>query len=99
MKPLLDLVHSHKSGESVGIHCVCSSHPSVLEATLRLALVSVPGMVFEAHSTDQYMPPQFAAYRDGQFKNDPRAHVLGGCARACGPAASLDDAHIHRGTE
>ena len=37
MKPLLDLVQSHKSGESVGIYSVCSSHPLVLEAALRLA--------------------------------------------------------------
>jgi tagatose-1,6-bisphosphate aldolase non-catalytic subunit AgaZ/GatZ len=37
MTPLLDLVHSHKSGESVGIYSVCSSRPLVLEAALRLA--------------------------------------------------------------
>ena len=40
MKPLPDPVHSHKSGESVGIYSVCSSHPLVLEATLRLAIES-----------------------------------------------------------
>ncbi len=37
MKPLLDLVRAHKSGKSVGIYSVCSSHPLVLEAALRLA--------------------------------------------------------------
>ena len=37
MKPLLDLVHRHKSGSPIGIYSVCSSHPLVLEATLRLA--------------------------------------------------------------
>ena len=34
---MLDLVRRHKSGERVGITSVCSAHPLVLEAAMRLA--------------------------------------------------------------
>ena len=37
MKPLLDIIHRHKSGKALGIYSVCSAHPLVLESTLRLA--------------------------------------------------------------
>jgi D-tagatose-1,6-bisphosphate aldolase subunit GatZ/KbaZ len=37
MNLMLDLIHRHKSGERVGITSVCSAHPLVLEAALRLA--------------------------------------------------------------
>ncbi len=50
MKPLLDLVHSQKFGESVGIYSVCSSHPLVLEATLRLAQQAGSYALIEATS-------------------------------------------------
>ena len=67
----------------------------------KLSTIGIPQTLLS-----QYMPLQFAAYRDGQLKNDPRAlvldsvaQVLRGYAQACVPAASLDCAHIHRGTE
>ena len=37
MNSMLDLVRRHKSGERVGITSVCSAHPLVLEAAMRLA--------------------------------------------------------------
>lgn len=37
MNSMLDLVRRHKSGERVGIYSVCSAHPLVLEAAMRLA--------------------------------------------------------------
>ncbi|MBS0422736.1 MAG: D-tagatose-bisphosphate aldolase, class II, non-catalytic subunit [Proteobacteria bacterium] len=37
MNAMLDLVRRHKSGGRVGIYSVCSAHPLVLEAALRLA--------------------------------------------------------------
>jgi D-tagatose-1,6-bisphosphate aldolase subunit GatZ/KbaZ len=40
MKTLLDLIQRHKSGAAGGIYSVCSAHPLVLEATLRLASAS-----------------------------------------------------------
>lgn len=37
MKAILELVRRHKSGERLGIYSVCSAHPLVLEAAMRLA--------------------------------------------------------------
>ncbi len=37
MKSMLALVERHKQGEQTGIYAVCSAHPLVLEAALRLA--------------------------------------------------------------
>jgi D-tagatose-1,6-bisphosphate aldolase subunit GatZ/KbaZ len=37
MNAMLDLVRRHKAGVPVGIYSVCSAHPLVLEAALRLA--------------------------------------------------------------
>ena len=37
MNAMLDLVRRHESGERVGIYSVCSAHPLVLEAAMRLA--------------------------------------------------------------
>jgi D-tagatose-1,6-bisphosphate aldolase subunit GatZ/KbaZ len=37
MNAMLNLVRRHKSGDRVGIYSVCSAHPLVLEAALRLA--------------------------------------------------------------
>src|ERR1700753_301590 len=37
MNAMLDLVRRHKSGERVGIYSVCSAHPLVLEAAMRVA--------------------------------------------------------------
>jgi D-tagatose-1,6-bisphosphate aldolase subunit GatZ/KbaZ len=40
MKVLLDLVQRHKRGVPVGIYSVCSAHPQVLEAALRVGLAT-----------------------------------------------------------
>ena len=37
MNAMLDLVRRHKSGDRVGIYSVCSAHPLVLEAAMRVA--------------------------------------------------------------
>jgi len=37
MSAMLDLIRRHKSGVPAGIYSVCSAHPLVLEAALRLA--------------------------------------------------------------
>jgi D-tagatose-1,6-bisphosphate aldolase subunit GatZ/KbaZ len=37
MNSMLDVVRRHKAGEHVGIYSVCSAHPLVLEAAMRLA--------------------------------------------------------------
>lgn len=67
----------------------------------KLTAIGIPQTLFS-----QYMPLQFAAYRDGQLNNDPRvleldsvAQVLRGYARDYVSAAPLDNAYIHRDKE
>lgn len=56
MKSMLDLVAQHKLGEQVGIYAVCSAHPLVLEAALRLAAQGDQLLLVEATSNqvDQF---------------------------------------------
>lgn len=56
MKSMLDLVAQHKQGEQVGIYAVCSAHPLVLEAALRLAAQGDQLLLVEATSNqvDQF---------------------------------------------
>ncbi|EGX6955654.1 tagatose-bisphosphate aldolase subunit KbaZ [Aeromonas hydrophila] len=56
MKSMLDLVAQHKQGEQVGIYAVCSAHPLVLEAALRLATQGDQLLLVEATSNqvDQF---------------------------------------------
>nr|AGM42612.1 tagatose 6-phosphate aldolase subunit KbaZ [Aeromonas hydrophila ML09-119] len=53
---MLDLVAQHKQGEQVGIYAVCSAHPLVLEAALRLAAQGDQLLLVEATSNqvDQF---------------------------------------------
>jgi D-tagatose-1,6-bisphosphate aldolase subunit GatZ/KbaZ len=50
MKVLLDLVQRHKRGAPVGISSVCSAHPLVLRAALRVGLESDAPVLIEATS-------------------------------------------------
>ncbi|MGL4505159.1 MAG: class II D-tagatose-bisphosphate aldolase non-catalytic subunit, partial [Aeromonas sobria] len=56
MKSMLALVERHKQGEPVGIYAVCSAHPLVLEAALRLAAEGDQLLLVEATSNqvDQF---------------------------------------------
>lgn len=82
MKSMLDLVAQHKQGEQVGIYAVCSAHPLVLEAALRLAAQGDQLLLVEATSNqvDQFggytgMTP--ADFRDllHRLAEIGRAHV------------------------
>lgn len=50
MKPLLDIIRRHKAGAPIGIYSVCSAHPVVLEAALRLGLDTGAPVLIEATS-------------------------------------------------
>lgn len=56
MKAMLALVERHKQGELLGIYGVCSAHPLVLEAALRLAAQDNRLLLIEATSNqvDQF---------------------------------------------
>ena len=50
MKLMLDLVRNHKAGQPVGIYSVCSAHPLVVEAALRVGLRNDGVVLIEATS-------------------------------------------------
>ena len=90
-----DLIVSHNMMHEISD----ASRRGMLRESWRLL---APGGVF----IHQDVPLQFAAYRDGQLKNDPRAlvldsvaQVLRGNARDYVSAAPLDNAYIHRDKE
>jgi D-tagatose-1,6-bisphosphate aldolase subunit GatZ/KbaZ len=89
MKALLDLARRHKSGAAVGIYAVCSAHPLVLEAALRLALRTGGLALIEATSNQVnqdggYTGLRPTAYRDAvmgiaqRVGLPPERVVLGG---------------------
>ncbi|MFQ2037627.1 tagatose-bisphosphate aldolase subunit KbaZ [Aeromonas veronii] len=89
MKSMLALVERHKQGEQTGIYAVCSAHPLVLEAALRLAAEGDDLLLVEATSNqvDQFggytgMTP--ADFRDRLYELAAQCHfpaqrlILGG---------------------
>ncbi len=69
MKVLLDLVQRHKAGQPVGIHSVCSAHPLVIEAALRVGAAHGVPVLIEATSNQVnqdggYTGMTPAAFRD-----------------------------------
>jgi D-tagatose-1,6-bisphosphate aldolase subunit GatZ/KbaZ len=48
MNALLDMVRAHKAGEAVGMYSLCSAHPLVLEAGVRLAAERGDTLLVEA---------------------------------------------------
>jgi D-tagatose-1,6-bisphosphate aldolase subunit GatZ/KbaZ len=85
MKAILDRVAAHKGGRAVGIHSVCSAHPLVIEAAMRLALVRDEPVLIEATSNQVN---QFGGYT-GMQPRDFRAFALGIAARLSFPEQRL----------
>ncbi|MEP6883122.1 MAG: D-tagatose-bisphosphate aldolase, class II, non-catalytic subunit [Gammaproteobacteria bacterium] len=69
MKILLDLIRRHKSGVPVGIYSVCSAHPLVLDATLRLALRSNGVALIEATSNQVNQDGGYTGMRPTAFRD------------------------------
>jgi D-tagatose-1,6-bisphosphate aldolase subunit GatZ/KbaZ len=74
MKTLLDLIQRHKSGAAVGIYSVCSAHPLVLEATLRLAARNNGLALIEATSNQVNQDGGYTGMRPAAFRD--RVHGL-----------------------
>src|SRR5580658_108667 len=68
MNALLDLVRRHKSGEAVGIYSVCSAHPMVLEAALRLAGRTGSLALIEATSNQVNQDGGYTGMRPAAFR-------------------------------
>jgi D-tagatose-1,6-bisphosphate aldolase subunit GatZ/KbaZ len=65
---LLDIVRRHKAGEPVGICSVCSAHPLVLEATLRLAVTQGSVALIEATSNQVNQDGGYTGMRPAAFR-------------------------------
>jgi len=68
MNAMLDLVHRHKSGVPVGIYSVCSAHPLVLEAALRLAHRTGGVALIEATSNQVNQDGGYTGMRPAGFR-------------------------------
>jgi D-tagatose-1,6-bisphosphate aldolase subunit GatZ/KbaZ len=68
MNALLDLVRRHKSGETVGIYSVCSAHPLVIEAALRLAHHTGTVALIEATSNQVNQDGGYTGMRPAAFR-------------------------------
>jgi D-tagatose-1,6-bisphosphate aldolase subunit GatZ/KbaZ len=68
MNTLLDLVGRHKSGVPVGIYSVCSAHPLVLEAALRLAQRTQGVALIEATSNQVNQDGGYTGMRPAAFR-------------------------------
>ena len=68
MNTMLELVRRHKSGVPVGIYSVCSAHPLVLEAALRLALGSGGVALIEATSNQVNQDGGYTGMRPAAFR-------------------------------
>ena len=73
MNAMLDLVRRHKSGVPVGIYSVCSAHPLVLEASLRMAGRTGSLALIEATSNQVNQDGGYTGMRPADF----RERVLG----------------------
>jgi D-tagatose-1,6-bisphosphate aldolase subunit GatZ/KbaZ len=81
MKALLELMHGHKSGSGSGIYSVCSSHPIVIEASLREACRSGQYALIEATSNQVN---QYGGYT-GMTPADFKEYLAGIAARVSFP--------------
>lgn len=68
MKTLRDLIRRHKSGAAVGMYSVCSAHPLVLEATLKLAARSDALALIEATSNQVNQEGGYTGLRPAAFR-------------------------------
>jgi len=68
MNALLHIVRRHKGGETVGMYSVCSAHPLVLEAALRLAQRTEGVALIEATSNQVNQDGGYTGMRPAAFR-------------------------------
>ena len=68
MKLMLDLVQRHKTGVPVGIYSVCSAHPLVLEAAMRLVTRTGTLVLIEATSNQVNQDGGYTGMRPAEFR-------------------------------
>jgi D-tagatose-1,6-bisphosphate aldolase subunit GatZ/KbaZ len=77
MSAMLELVRRHKSGVPVGIYSVCSAHPLVLEAALRLAKRTGSLALIEATSNQVNQDGGYTGMRPADFRDRVLAIAAG----------------------
>ncbi|MEO7208396.1 MAG: D-tagatose-bisphosphate aldolase, class II, non-catalytic subunit [Steroidobacteraceae bacterium] len=92
MKAMLDLVALHKSGAAVGIYSVCSAHPLVLEATLRLAARTQGMALIEATSNQVNQDGGYTGMRPAAFRE--RGYALADSAGLARERVILGGDHL-----
>ena len=68
MNAMLDLVRRHESGVPTGIYSVCSAHPLVLQASLRLARRTGSMALIEATSNQVNQDGGYTGMRPADFR-------------------------------
>ena len=68
MNAMLDLVRRHEAGVPVGIYSVCSAHPLVLEAALRLPARTGGLALIEATSNQVNQDGGYTGMRPADFR-------------------------------
>jgi D-tagatose-1,6-bisphosphate aldolase subunit GatZ/KbaZ len=68
MNAMLDLVRRHESGVPTGIYSVCSAHPLVLQASLRLARRTGSMALIEATSNQVNQDGGYTGMRPAEFR-------------------------------
>ncbi|WP_340610364.1 D-tagatose-bisphosphate aldolase, class II, non-catalytic subunit [Xenorhabdus bharatensis] len=69
MQSLLQLISRHKSGESVGIYSICSTHPWVLESAFRFAKERETCVLIEATSNQVNQFGGYTGMKPADFRN------------------------------
>jgi D-tagatose-1,6-bisphosphate aldolase subunit GatZ/KbaZ len=73
VKALLEMIARHKAGRAVGMYSVCSAHPLVLEAALRLAQRQSSYALIEATSNQVNQDGGYTGMRPADFARFARA--------------------------
>jgi len=81
MSAMLDLVRRHKSGVPVGIYSVCSAHPVVLEASLRLARHAESTALIESTSNQVNQDGGYTGMRPADFRERVLSLIAGSTCR------------------
>jgi D-tagatose-1,6-bisphosphate aldolase subunit GatZ/KbaZ len=92
MKAILDVIRRHKRGIPVGLYSVCSAHPLVIEAALRLAHRTGGIALIEATSNQVNQEGGYTALRPADFR--AKVHAIAAAVGLPGERLVLGGDHL-----
>jgi D-tagatose-1,6-bisphosphate aldolase subunit GatZ/KbaZ len=92
MKAMLDVIRRHKRGIPVGLYSVCSAHPLVIEAALRLAHRTGGIALIEATSNQVNQEGGYTALRPADFR--AKVHAIAAAVGLPGERLVLGGDHL-----